>query len=180
MFDSKNTFKAQAIFGVSNRAELGAALSTGYSDGLNVSGKYRFTDAHANFNLAAGAAVTLANHNQTGVDVYLVGTEGITLTNEERKLLLSFGVHFISFESDNTMRPFIGAQLPLGSHTEVGAEYQIADGDLFKAPLTSVELRHRFSRIWAAQVGYSNATGFGSTHSYRPFIGAQYTFTQAK
>lgn len=180
LFDSENTLKLRALYGLNNRVELGASLSTGIVDGLSVGGKYRFTDAHAAFNLAAGGSLTLANHDETGVDLYLVGTQGIALSSEARKLLLSFGVHFISFEGDHTMRPFIGGQYPLGSRTEIGAEYELKDSDLFKSPMTSVVLRHKFTRTWAAQLGISNATGFGATKDYRPFIGAQYTFSHAK
>jgi hypothetical protein len=180
LFDYDNTLKARALFGMSDRTEFGASLSTGIVDGISASAKYRFTDDHARFNLAGGGSLTLANHSDTAVDLYIVGTQAVSVGSESHPLLLSLGLHFFNLNSDNTLRPFIGAQLPLGHHTELGAEYQLKKGDLFKEPLTSVVLRHSFTRIWAAQVGISNATGFGSTADYRPFIGAQYTFKQSR
>ncbi len=181
LFASENTLKLRALYGVNPHAELGASLSTGIVDGLSVSGKYRFTDGNSRFNLAGGASLTLANHSETAIDLYLVGTQAVTIDSASSKpLLVTFGVHFLSANgddgNDHTLRPFIGAQYPLGRHTELGAEYQLAKSDFFKDPLTSVVLRHAFSNTWAAQVGISNATGFQSTRDYRPFIGAQYTF----
>lgn len=183
LFDDEDTLKLRAIYGLNDQAEVGASLSTGIVDGISVSAKYRFTGRDQRFNLAGGASLTLANHSETAVDLYLVGTQAISLSNESRKpLLVTFGVHFFDANGDSgddrTLRPFIGAQYPLGSRTELGAEYQLAKSDLFKDPLASVVLRHSFTRAWAGQIGISNATGFQSTRDYRPFIGAQYIFSK--
>lgn len=181
LFSDENTLKARVLFGLSDRSEMGVAFSSGLVDGISVSAKYRFTDAPAKFNLAGGGSITFANHDQTALDLYLVGTQAFNLhTKSNSALLGTFGVHFVNLKDDNTIRPFIGAQYPLGRHTQLAAEFQLKDGNLFKDPITSVVLRHQITSALTAQIGMSNATGFGATGDYRPFIGAQYTFNKGR
>jgi hypothetical protein len=181
LFNDEDTVKARVLYGLNKNAEVGASLSVGIVDGLSVSGKYRFTEAPAKFNIAGGASLTLANHDETAMDLYLVGTQTFTLNTETNKVLLgTFGVHFINANDDNTLQPFIGAQYPIGKNTQLAAEYQFKDGNIFKKPLTSVVFRHRFTPSWTGQIGLSNATGFGATGDSRLFVGAQYTFAQAR
>jgi hypothetical protein len=158
---------------------LGASLSAGRENGISVSGKYRFTDAPATFNLAFGGSATLADHSDSAVDLYLVGTQAFPLNAKTNSALLgTVGVHFINEDSDNTLRPFIGAEYPLGHHTQLAGEYQLRDGNAFKSPLTSVVIRHRLTPVLIGQVGITNSDSFETTRGYHPFIGAQYTFTK--
>lgn len=181
LLDEEDTVKARMLYGYNDRFEMGAALSAGIVDGISVSAKYRLTDTPAKFNMAAGGSLTLANHDETAVDLYLVGTQSFVVNTESGKALLgTFGVHFVSANDDNTLRPFIGAQYPLGNKTELAAEYQVKDGNIFKKPLTSVVLRQQLSSEWTGQIGMSNATGFGATGDYRLFFGAQYLFTHGR
>lgn len=178
LFDNEDTVKARILYGYTDRLEMGASLSVGIVDGVNVSTKYRITDGQGKFNMAAGGALTLANHDQTALDLYLVGTQAFSLGNASSNPLLgSFGLHFVNLNDDNTLRPFIGVQIPLGNYTQLAAEYQFKDGSIFIKPLTSVVLRQQLTPAWTGQVGVSNATGFGATGDTRLFVGAQYTFT---
>jgi len=179
LFTNDNSLKVRALYGLSSQAEIGASLSSGDDNGISISAKYRFTSGPSRFNLAAGGALTAANHQDTAIDLYLVGTEAFPLGGQSsRPLLGTFGVHFVNIGSDNTLRPFIGAQYPIGPRSELGAEFQLRDGNFFHSPLTSVVLRHKFTSAWAGQVGVTNATGYGTTSGYHPFLGAQFTFTQ--
>jgi len=181
LFADENTFKARVLYGVDKNLEVGASLSTGITDGISISSKYRFTDPQSTFNLAAGGSLTLANHDQTAVDLYLVGTQAFSRGKTSvNPILGTFGVHFITENSDNTLRPFVGVQCPIGNNTQVAAEYQLKDGTFYQKPLTSVVLRHYFTTDWSAQIGVTNGTGFGSTTEVRPFVGVQYNFTQTK
>ena len=182
LFSSQTTTgKAQVLYGLSDRAEVGASFSAGVVTGGSVSAKYRFTDDQTTFNLAAGGAFTVATGDDTAVDLYLVGTQAFNIgAASGRSLLGTFGVHFFSLNSDNTLRPFIAAQLPLGNRTQLEAEYQVKGGSLFADPLTSVAIRQKFNPSWSGQAGISNADGFGTSRSYRLFLGALYTFGAGK
>ena len=184
LFANDNTVKVRAIYGLNEQSEVGASVSLGEANGFSLGGKYRLTDPQSAFNMAVGGSFTLTNNdssqtnNDTSLlDMYLVGTQAFAFGPDmNRALLGTLGVHFIKTSDDNTIRPFIGAQLPLGNHTQLAAEYQVSDGNLFVKPLTSVVVRHRLNPQWTGQVGWTNATGFGATRDYRLFIGTQYNF----
>jgi len=184
LLSDDTTVKVRAIYGLNEQSEVGASVSLGEANGFSLSGKYRLTDPQSAFNLALGGSFTLTNNNnsQTNndtsiLDMYLVGTQAFAFgPDSHRAFLGTFGAHFVKTSDDNTIRPFIGAQLPLGDHTQLGAEYQVSGGNLFVKPLTSVVLRHRMNPQWSGQVGWSNATGFGATRDYRLFLGTQYNF----
>jgi len=181
MFTDTNTVKARVIYGLNNRIEVGASLTAGNTNGGSISAKYRITDDVSRFNFAAGASLTFDNHTDNVLDAYLAATQAFaTVTDARHPILGTLGVHLINVNSDNTLRPFVGVQIPMGNRTQLGAEYQLKGGDLFTDPLTSVVLRHNFDQAWTGQVGATNAIGGGSgdTHTYRLFIGAQYTFAK--
>ena len=177
LFADENTLKARMLLGLTDRSEVGVSLSTGAVDGISISGKYRFTDGPASFNLAGGGSITLANHDSTVLDLYLVATQSFSVNPQSGKAMLgTFGVHFVNVRGDNTLRPFIGAQFPLGTQTELAAELQFNSGD----PIASAVIRHQLSTSITGQIGITNATGFGDTRSGRVFIGAQYAFASRR
>lgn len=181
MFAGEDTLKARVLYGLSERAEIGASFSTGVTEGVSISGKYQLTDPYSEFNLAGGGSVILADNSDTLLDLFLVASRSFAVGSESgKKLLGTFGVHFINFHDDNTLRPFIGAQYPLGENTEIAAEYQFSKGNIFASPLASVVLRHGITPSLTGQVGFSNASGYGSTNESRLFIGAAYTFNKAR
>ncbi|MHB9106285.1 MAG: hypothetical protein ACYDCO_04450 [Armatimonadota bacterium] len=181
LFNDENTVKVRVLYGLNEKAEIGASLSSGIVDRVSFSAKYRFTDDPARFNLASGGSLTLAENDETALDLYLVATQSFNLHTESgNRLLGTFGVHFVKVEDDDSLRPFIGVQYALGNWTEIAAEYQLKDGNLFEKPLASVVLRQQLTPALSGQIGLSNATGFGATGDVRLFVGAQYTFTQGR
>jgi len=185
--NNQNSLKARALYGLSDRSEVGASLASGIVDGVGITAKYRLTDDPGRFTLAGGGSLTLADQDKTALDLYLVGTQAFTVrTDSDNPLLCTFGIHFVDLDNDNTLRPFFGAQLPLSDATRLIAEYQPKGGNIFKDPLTSVVLRHQFTSTWTCQAGLTNATGYGGTLGgtsgtiLRPFVGAQFDFTQGR
>ena len=166
----------RAIYGLGPNFEVGGLIGLGDNNSFGVTGKYRFQFLGPSLDTAVGLSFADADEAGSGFQLFLVGSRMILgEPDEDMSILGSLGVTFTDFEELSGILPFVGAQLMLPGNLEVCGEFVLEAGD-FTESIFSLLLRKQFTETWAAQVGFTNATGFLGTGDSDLFIGASYAF----
>jgi len=176
VFTNDTMFVGRLQYGLDSNLEIGAMVSTGTVEGVGVNAKYRFSATPGNFNWAVGGAYVPVNDNDNGLELYLVGTRAFGGSTRGGSVLGTIGLHYINFNDDSALVPFLGAQLPLNAASEIAAEIQFNDGGLLHRTLGSVAFRHQFTPALSGQIGITNAVGLTAAHDSNVFAGLKYNF----
>ena len=174
LFFDDTTLNARAIYGLTDRLEVGAGVIVGNDTALGVSAKYYTGVDVGGFTWALGATLITGNEVGDGTQLYLAGSRPFGVQQENGTGLVgTVGVNFTDLENRSALRPFVGAQLRLDTATEVAGEFVLESGD-FGDSIFSLLVRQQLSDRLTGQLGLTNAYGFTGAENGIFFIGAAY------
>jgi hypothetical protein len=180
LFQDDTTINGRVTYGLTDRLEVGAGVIIDGDTVVGLNAKYRLPGDIGGFTWAAGATLITGSDVDDGFQIYAAGTRPIPWGSASGMALLgTIGVNFTDIDTASAVRPFIGAQLQLGTGTEIGAEFVFETGD-FNESISSLLLRHRFNDFISGQVGFTNAFGFTGTQDHDIFLGVAFTGREAR
>ena len=177
LFFDATSVNGRVVLGLSDRLEAGAMVDLGNDNGFAVQAKYRIYSIPRSFMWSIGAAVAGQNHGNNGSEFYIVGTKPISSRGANGVYMLgSVGLNYTDIEDANGLRPFLNAQLFLGTDKEISGEYEFRTGSGFGDAIASAVYRQHFSGRWGGEIGLSNANGFAGAHDHDVFLGLRYAY----
>jgi len=179
VFMNDTTLNARALYGATDRLEVGAALIAGEDTAFGIGAKFRLPVATTAGSLALGLSFVESNDGGSGSQAFIVGSRTIAGMGAGNSLLGSLGLSFTDLEGVDGVRPFIGAQLVLPANFEIAGEFALEAGD-FNESIFSLVVRRRLAAGWTGELGFTNAAGFIGTSDHDFFLGAAYTFGAAQ
>ena len=176
LFLDTTTLNVRALYGLSNRFEVGALAVFAEDTGVGASLKYQFGQIPGDIMWAAGISVNGVTHGNSGTQIFVVGTKAFPVKQVTGcQVLGSVGINFTNVEDTDTQL-FVGAQVGIASGTELGGEYEFSASSPFDHPIVSLVVRHQFGERFVGEAGFTNANGFFGEENYAPFLGIGSTF----
>ena len=170
------TVNGRIIIGVAPFLEIGAGFIGGEDSATGISAKLALPNKIAGFHSAVGLTIINGDAIGDGTQVYLVGTRVLTARDiDTGRLTGTIGINFTDIHTASAVRPFVGAQLRLGTRTEVDGEFILKTGD-FSHSIHSLFVRHTINNTWSLQTGFTNAVGFTGSADNNYFVGASYAW----
>lgn len=174
LFQNDTTLNGRIVYGMTGSIEVGAGAALDGDTQLGVNGKMRLGSLIGGFDWAVGATVVTGG-NADGWQLYATGTREIPWGSaEETKVFGTIGVSFTDIDIASSVRPFVGAQLQLGTGTEIAGEFVFETGD-FTDSISTLLVRQRFNDAISIQAGFTNAFGFVGSQDHDLFVGIAFT-----
>ncbi|HEY3376654.1 MAG TPA: hypothetical protein VGL77_04085 [Armatimonadota bacterium] len=180
LFFDRTLVDGRVVYGVTDRIEVGGGVVVGNHTGILANAKYRLPFTPFGFTTAVGAAFASETDSRDGTQLYFVGTIPLaSIAPSGTRIMGTLGVDYTNFDGDSGLRPFAGAQLFLGSRSELGAEYGVGTGSLGK-PVSSIYWRQLLTPQWSGQVGFTNIDRFVGRDTHDVFVGLSYLYSTGK
>ena len=169
------SINGRVIVGVTPFLEIGAGVIAGEDTGVGLSAKLALPSTVLGFKPALGVSFINGDVGD-GTQVFLVGTRSFSSQDMDTgRLTGTIGINFTDIKSASAVRPFVGAQLRVGSRTEIDGEFVLKTGD-FSRSIHSLFIRHAIDDTWKLQTGFTNAVGFTGSSDTNFFVGTAYTW----